>query len=93
MVQNPEPSVMKTYIAEGRAAAFSTLAHVQHLLKIETMLADATRLCAALASAVSAPASPAPERYVLNINYSNQPTTTLLPPPPLRLLRLLLPAV
>jgi len=27
MVQNPEPSVMKTYIAEGRAAAFRVRVH------------------------------------------------------------------
>eukprot|EP00962_Isochrysis_galbana_P003136 scaffold874_cov95-Isochrysis_galbana.AAC.1 len=60
MAQNPDPRTMRTYIHEGRAAALAQLSHVQHLLKIEQMLEQATRLCSALASSVGSPASPAP---------------------------------
>jgi hypothetical protein len=60
MAQNPDAPTMRTYIHEGRAAALSKMSHVQHLLKIEQMLEQATRLCSALATSVGSPASPAP---------------------------------
>ena len=45
MVQNPDPPTMRTYIAEGRAAAFKKLPRIKHLLAVETAVNAALSRC------------------------------------------------